>query len=77
MFIRKHHCRKCGAVVCSEHFQNKQVLPSKSTPQNVCDNCFFGKAPVRRKSAADIASATEKMALVSDVPRKCLLLKVS
>jgi hypothetical protein len=44
---RRHHCRKCGSVVCSDHLQKKQVIPHihKTTPQKVCDNCFMGKIP--------------------------------
>ena len=47
-WIRRHHCRKCGSVVCSDHLQKKMILPhiNKTAQQKVCDNCFNGKAPV-------------------------------
>jgi hypothetical protein len=42
---RRHHCRKCGALVCSEHLNNKEIIPhiSKTQKQKICDNCFSGK----------------------------------
>ncbi|KAJ1428012.1 hypothetical protein B484DRAFT_305345, partial [Ochromonadaceae sp. CCMP2298] len=42
MWFRKHHCRKCGALVCGDHLQRKLVLPyiHKTLPQKVCDSCF-------------------------------------
>lgn len=38
---RRHHCRKCGGVVCSNCSTKKFLLPSQSSkPLRVCDNCF-------------------------------------
>jgi len=38
---RKHHCRKCGTVVCSDCSSNNLFLPNISTKKvRVCDNCF-------------------------------------
>lgn len=45
-FQRKHHCRKCGHIVCQKHSANR--LPLFSCKKNdfiaqwsrVCDNCF-------------------------------------
>ncbi|XP_059098621.1 pleckstrin homology domain-containing family F member 2-like isoform X2 [Tigriopus californicus] len=38
---RRHHCRKCGAVVCGGCSNRKAILPSQSTkPLRVCDTCF-------------------------------------
>eukprot|EP01127_Copromyxa_protea_P021519 TRINITY_DN7413_c1_g1_i1.p1 TRINITY_DN7413_c1_g1~~TRINITY_DN7413_c1_g1_i1.p1 ORF type:complete len:658 (-),score=95.74 TRINITY_DN7413_c1_g1_i1:140-2113(-) len=41
-FYRKHHCRKCGAVVCSNCSQNKCVVTyyNKKSQERVCDSCF-------------------------------------
>ncbi|KAK7003796.1 RUN and FYVE domain-containing protein 2 [Biomphalaria glabrata] len=36
---RKHHCRYCGDIFCSECSDNKMPLPSSSKPVRVCDNC--------------------------------------
>eukprot|EP00095_Tigriopus_kingsejongensis_P007541 maker-scaffold104_size368486-snap-gene-2.30 protein:Tk07541 transcript:maker-scaffold104_size368486-snap-gene-2.30-mRNA-1 annotation:"fyve finger containing protein" len=38
---RRHHCRKCGAVVCGACSARKATLPNQSTkPLRVCDCCF-------------------------------------
>jgi hypothetical protein len=44
---RRHHCRKCGSLVCSDHLKKTQIIPHihKTTPQKVCDHCFAGKGP--------------------------------
>eukprot|EP01033_Poteriospumella_lacustris_P014669 gene14669-10490_t len=41
---RKHHCRKCGALVCSDHLKSREILPhiSLTVKQKVCDNCVKG-----------------------------------
>lgn len=44
---RKHHCRRCGEVVCQEHFQssiplNQFAVPDPNgVPSEVCDDCFL------------------------------------
>jgi len=38
---RRHHCRKCGAVVCNACSSKKYHLPAQSKkPLRVCDICF-------------------------------------
>ncbi|CAJ0945309.1 unnamed protein product, partial [Mesorhabditis belari] len=38
---RKHHCRKCGAIVCGECSSNQMVIKGQSDiPQRVCIICF-------------------------------------
>lgn len=38
---RRHHCRKCGAVVCANCSSKKFLLPSQSTKAlRVCDGCY-------------------------------------
>jgi hypothetical protein len=38
---RRHHCRKCGSVVCGACSAKKFLLPSQSSkPLRVCDPCF-------------------------------------
>jgi hypothetical protein len=43
---RRHHCRKCGALVCNDHSKNKEILAHihKTQKQKICDNCFLGKS---------------------------------
>jgi hypothetical protein len=38
---RRHHCRKCGAVVCGPCSNKKFLLPSQSSkPLRVCSTCY-------------------------------------
>ncbi|XP_027056183.1 pleckstrin homology domain-containing family F member 2-like isoform X1 [Pocillopora damicornis] len=38
---RRHHCRKCGGVVCGNCSTKKFLLPAQSSkPLRVCDNCY-------------------------------------
>ncbi|KAI9013378.1 hypothetical protein CLU79DRAFT_769045 [Phycomyces nitens] len=45
-FQRKHHCRKCGMIVCQRHSANQLPLFSYDSPSvewsRVCDGCFYG-----------------------------------
>jgi len=43
---RKHHCRKCGTVVCADCSKDKLLVPSvKEKKVRVCDNCFTQAQP--------------------------------
>lgn len=38
---RRHHCRSCGAVVCSSCSSHTfRILSQSKSPVRVCDNCF-------------------------------------
>ena len=38
---RRHHCRKCGFVVCSNCSTNRSVMENQSSkPLRVCDTCY-------------------------------------
>ncbi|KRT84480.1 hypothetical protein AMK59_325, partial [Oryctes borbonicus] len=38
---RRHHCRKCGAVVCGPCSNKRFVLPNQSSkPLRVCTHCY-------------------------------------
>lgn len=38
---RRHHCRKCGYVVCNPCSEKKYLLPSQSSkPVRVCEFCY-------------------------------------
>ena len=45
MFKRRHHCRKCGSLVCNDHSKNTLTLPNmkKNEKVRVCDICFKNK----------------------------------
>lgn len=44
---RRHHCRKCGALVCSDHLKHREIIPhiSKTIKHKICDNCVKGITP--------------------------------
>merc|ERR1719483_892047 len=38
---RRHHCRKCGSVVCASCSSQKFLMPAQSSkPLRVCDPCY-------------------------------------
>eukprot|EP00062_Callorhinchus_milii_P004130 gi/632942170/ref/XP_007886267.1/ PREDICTED: zinc finger FYVE domain-containing protein 26 [Callorhinchus milii] len=41
MFNRRHHCRRCGRVVCNSCSINKMVVEDcRENPARVCDQCY-------------------------------------
>ncbi|CAO3661475.1 unnamed protein product [Rhizopus stolonifer] len=43
LFVRRHHCRRCGQIVCQKHSSNQLPLFSSITQfqwSRVCDACF-------------------------------------
>ncbi|XP_069757807.1 pleckstrin homology domain-containing family F member 1 [Narcine bancroftii] len=67
--IRRHHCRKCGFVVCHSCSKQKFLLPNLSSkPLRVCTLCYNhlveekNKEPTLEKRADEV---TEQSAMVS------------
>lgn len=55
---RRHHCRKCGAVVCGPCSNKRYLLPSQSSkPLRVCLNCYD---TLSRQKAQQITSNNYK-----------------
>jgi hypothetical protein len=40
MFHRRHHCRKCGRVVCDRCSPHRKNLGGGASPQRVCEACI-------------------------------------
>mmetsp|Transcript_5342 Transcript_5342/g.8418 ORF Transcript_5342/g.8418 Transcript_5342/m.8418 type:complete len:177 (+) Transcript_5342:102-632(+) len=40
IFVRRHHCRHCGKVVCNTHSQGRVQVQGYKKPQRICDNCY-------------------------------------
>lgn len=59
LFRRRHHCRKCGGLVCGEHSKRTEVLAyiHKSAKQRVCDDCF-GKDIVKAAISSHVETAS-------------------
>lgn len=39
-FNRRHHCRRCGRLVCHSCSSRKMVVEGSEEPVRVCDQCF-------------------------------------
>jgi len=52
---RRHHCRKCGAVVCGACSSRKYLLPSQSSkPLRVCDSCYETLTKIDNKGNVNV-----------------------
>lgn len=64
MLNRRHHCRKCGTVVCGPCSNRKFLLPAQSSkPLRVCLTCYDALS-----RASILESATGGMARVQQKP---------
>lgn len=51
---RRHHCRNCGYVICSDCSKNKYLLPSQSDEAlRVCNTCYTALSSNVSTSAAN------------------------
>lgn len=65
---RRHHCRKCGYVVCSSCSSNKAMLPQQSSkPLRVCDICFQS---ISSDGNSDVHVVNKKGSLVNRLSSK-------
>lgn len=56
---RRHHCRHCGRIVCSECSSGRSILPQEyglSDPQRVCSSCYEILAPVQATLTCTMAN---------------------
>lgn len=62
LFRRRHHCRKCGGLVCGEHSKRTEVLAyiHPSTKQRVCDDCF-GKEVVKAAISSHVEPVSQSV----------------
>lgn len=46
--VRKHHCRSCGEIFCSNCASHREVLPQLRVeqPVRICDSCLYRKKHV-------------------------------
>lgn len=52
MISRRHHCRKCGLVVCGPCSSKKYLLPNQSSkPLRVCLTCYDGLSKAKTGSS--------------------------
>ncbi|XP_053088354.1 zinc finger FYVE domain-containing protein 26 isoform X1 [Pangasianodon hypophthalmus] len=59
MFNRRHHCRRCGRLVCHACSSRKMVVEGCEEPVRVCDQCysFFHTASDEELEQAEVAGS--------------------
>ncbi|CAH1987670.1 unnamed protein product [Acanthoscelides obtectus] len=58
---RRHHCRKCGAVVCGPCSNKRFLLPSQSSkPLRVCLHCYNALTAASQKNQNSSTDSTQK-----------------
>uniref|UniRef100_A0A452HER2 Zinc finger FYVE domain-containing protein 26 n=1 Tax=Gopherus agassizii TaxID=38772 RepID=A0A452HER2_9SAUR len=69
MFNRRHHCRRCGRLVCSSCSTKKMVVEAcRENPARVCDQCYsyYSKhCPPEDQDLMEVPKATELEWLLS------------
>jgi len=41
-WFRRHHCRKCGRIICANCSKFELFMSAKKKNERACDDCFFG-----------------------------------
>jgi hypothetical protein len=62
-FNRRHHCRKCGGVICGECSGQRTVIGQYSLPVRLCDECF-DLAKMRKNMKTYVYEIRRLMALL-------------
>lgn len=57
VFNRRHHCRKCGAVICDKCSQYRMILEPGQAKQRVCDKCNPNKNGIHLEILDDVAGS--------------------
>lgn len=74
-FRRRHHCRKCGALVCYKCSRHSLVIPRISNKsKRVCDSCYNG---VMSNPVADIQESIAEAALRESIAARTLRVAVN
>ncbi|XP_060569006.1 pleckstrin homology domain-containing family F member 2-like [Ruditapes philippinarum] len=60
MLNRRHHCRKCGLVVCDDCSSKRWLLPQQSSkPLRVCLTCFGKLSSAKNPSESGITNTPD------------------
>jgi hypothetical protein len=62
-FNRRHHCRKCGGVICGDCSAQRTIIGQYSLPVRLCDECF-DLANMRSKMKTYVYEIRRLMALL-------------
>ncbi|XP_072926198.1 pleckstrin homology domain-containing family F member 1 [Hemitrygon akajei] len=64
--IRRHHCRKCGFVVCHSCSKNKFLMPQQSSkPLRVCTLCYHQLMEEKSKECRKADDVNDQRAMVA------------
>jgi hypothetical protein len=76
-FNRRHHCRKCGGLVCDSCSRKRMVIGAKSgekekdskKPQRVCDSCVSelnGGPSLKRRTAGSTIFSSQTVSAINN-----------
>mmetsp|Transcript_11975 Transcript_11975/g.23541 ORF Transcript_11975/g.23541 Transcript_11975/m.23541 type:complete len:195 (-) Transcript_11975:537-1121(-) len=60
MLVRRHHCRRCGFVVCGACSSQKLPAPGYKRPQRVCNSCHKCEATVTSRPSQTTLCSSPK-----------------
>jgi len=62
LMVRRHHCKRCGRVVCSSCAGNKLILPSRPDKHlRVCLSCFTVLLEIKKERASGVKKQAENV----------------
>lgn len=70
LWMRKHHCRYCGSIVCSSCSQNRRILAniSEKHMQRICDSCVPRIDSILETGQSVISKHSHLSILEQDLP---------
>lgn len=64
---RRHHCRKCGSLVCNDCSKERVILKPNDEPKRICDLCVRSNRPTNGSSARPEDSTSMSMSRMSEL----------
>lgn len=64
-YRRKHHCRECGVIVCSECSQSRAVVEGLQERARLCDACVRNSIPAFLELLKDLDFDNQRKAVIA------------